>query len=197
MADTPLSLLDRLRRQPDAAAWDRLLAVYTPMLRDWLRRHGLQATDVDDLIQETLTVLVRELPNFQHNQRQGAFRRWLRTILVFRLRNFWRHRQSRPEPTGDSDFLKWLDQLEDPHSDLSRRWDEEHDRHVVARLMQLIRADFTPSTWTAFQRTAVEGKDEESVAADLGMSLNAVFIAKSRVLCRLRKEMEGLINETS
>lgn len=195
MSDTPQSLLERLRRQPDSHAWNRLIAVYTPMLRDWLRRHDLQESDADDLIQETLTVVVRDLPSFQHNQRQGAFRRWLKTILVHRVRNFWRSRQAKPPGTGDSEFANWLDQLEDPNSSLSKVWDDEHDRHVVHRLMELIRPDFTASTWTAFRRATLEGQDEEAVAKDLGISVNAVFIAKSRVLCRLRKEMEGLIDE--
>jgi len=85
MSDTSASLLQRLREQPDGDAWRRLVFLYTPLLRQWLARHGLQSSDIDDLTQEVLTVVVRELPQFQHNQREGAFRRWLRTILVHRL----------------------------------------------------------------------------------------------------------------
>ncbi len=87
-----------------------------------------------------------------------------------------------------------LEQLEDPDSGLSRLWDEEHDRHVLRRLLELVEAEFTPSTWQAFRRVALEGKDEEAVAAELGLSVHAVFVAKSRVLCRLRREAEGLID---
>ena len=193
MPETPRSLLERLRRQPDEQAWTRLVHVYTPLLHDWLRRQNVQPSDMDDLIQDTLTVLVRELPGFQHNQRPGSFRRFLRTILVYRLRNFWRNRQARPEAIGSSDFLKRLEQLEDPHSDLSRAWDAEHDRYVVERLLELIRAEFMPSTWSAFCRTALDGVPEEAVATELSITRNAVFIAKSRVLSRLRKEIEGLV----
>jgi RNA polymerase sigma-70 factor (ECF subfamily) len=194
MSETSVSLLERLRTQPDNESWQCLVGLYTPLLRGWLGRHGLQASDVDDLLQEVLAVVVRELPQFQHNQRPGAFRRWLRTILVHRLRDFWRARQTRPRATGDSDLAKVLEQLADPDSALSRLWDQEHDQHVIHRLLGQIRSHFTESTWQAFRLTALEGRDEEAVAAELGLSVHAVFVAKSRVLCRLRQEAQGLID---
>jgi RNA polymerase sigma factor (sigma-70 family) len=194
MCETSASLLERLRGQSDGAAWQRLVDLYTPLLRGWLGRHGLQACDVDDLVQDVLAVVVRELPQFQHNRRTGAFRRWLRTILVHRLRDFWRARRARPQPTGGSELPRLLEQLSDPDNDLSRLWDEEHDRYVVRRLLEQIESEVTPSTWQAFRRVVVEGRDEETVAAELGLSVNAVFIAKSRVLSRLRREADGLID---
>src|SRR5262245_11385042 len=180
MSETSVSLLERLSRQPDDDSWRRLLDVYGPLLRAWLARHCLQAADADDLVQDVLAVVVQELPRFEHNQRPGAFRRWLRTILVHRLRNFWRARQARPAATGDSGLGQMLDQLEDPHSGLSRLWDEEHDRHITRRLLELIRPEFTESTWQAFRRVTLQGQDEEQVAAELGLSVHAVFVAKSR-----------------
>ena len=90
--ETSLSLLDRLRASPDDADWSRLVEVYAPLLRGWLTRADVQPNDADDLVQEVLLVVHRELPAFQHNQRPGAFRCWLRRIVVHRLRNFWRSR---------------------------------------------------------------------------------------------------------
>src|SRR5262249_60000951 len=87
-----------------------------------------------------------------------------------------------------------LAQLEDPGSDLSRRWDREHDEHVARRLLELLRPEFQPNTWRAFERLMLEGGKPDEVAAELGLSVNAVFIAKSRVLRRLREEAEGLID---
>jgi len=95
------------------------------------------------------------LPKFQHNQRAGAFRRWLRTILVHRLRGFWRARQSRPLPGGEGDLGKILEQLEDPQSGLSCLWDQQHDRHVMARLLEQIQSQVAPSTWEAFRRVVL------------------------------------------
>jgi RNA polymerase sigma-70 factor, ECF subfamily len=194
MAETSVSLLERLRLEPDAASWKRLVDLYTPLIRGWLSRQGLQPSDTDDLVQEVLTALVRELPGFRHSGRAGAFRSWLRITTVNRLRNFWRARQTRPLATGSSDLQNMLDQLQDPDSGLSRLWDEEHDRHVARRALDLIEHAFEPSTWQAFKAVVLEGKKEAAVAAALGISVNAVLIAKSRVLARLRHEIAGLVD---
>jgi RNA polymerase sigma-70 factor, ECF subfamily len=193
MPDTSVSLLDRLRDSPDAASWQRLVDLYTPLIQSWLRSQGLQPSDADDLAQDVLAVLVRELPAFEH-RRPGAFRAWLRAITTNRMRNFWRARQARPAATGDSDFVRVLEQLEDPHSELSRLWDREHDQLVVRRAMELIEPEFTPSTWQAFRRLAVDGAAVEAVAAEMGLTANAVLIAKSRVFSRLRQEIGGLVD---
>jgi RNA polymerase sigma factor (sigma-70 family) len=194
MSQTSASLLERLRRRPDEASWRRLVGLYTPLIHGWLRRHLLPPADADDLVQEVLAVLVRELPRFEHNGRPGAFRAWLRAITVHRLRDFWRARRYRPQAPGDSDFLAKLDQLEDPASGLSRLWDEAHDRHVVRRLLELIRPDFRPATWEAFEGIMLRGERPTAVAERLGVSLNTVLLAKARVLHRLREEGQGLID---
>jgi len=190
---TPISLLERLRLRPDPASWQRLVGLYAPLVAGWLRALGVQPADADDLTQDVLGTLVRELPGFRHNLRQGAFRRWLRGIVLNRLRASRRTR--RPVPAGgDPSLEQALDQLEEPESDLSRRWDEEHDRHVVRRLLELLGPEFEPATWRAFQMVVLEGKPTREAAAALGLSPNAVRIAKSRVLARFRQEIDGLID---
>lgn len=192
MSETPVSLLDQLRQRPDGRAWERLVALYTPLLHGWLRRHCLQSSDVDDVVQEVLSVVVRELPQFKHDHRPGAFRHWLKTVLANRLRAFWRARRFRPQATGDSDFLQMLDQLEDPHSGVSQLWDREHDAHILRCLLELAEKEFSPSIWQAFRRTTLECQRACEVAGSLDMTVNAVLIAKSRVLRYLRRESRGL-----
>jgi RNA polymerase sigma-70 factor (ECF subfamily) len=189
--ETSFSLLERLRLSSDSAAWQRLVDLYTPYIQSWLRRQNVQPADVDDLTQEVLQSVVRALPNFEHDLRPGAFRRWLRTITVNQLRSFWRVR--RPQ-TLTPEAEQALDRLEDPASDLSRLWDEEHDRHVVGRLLEWIRAEFEPTSWRAFQMVVLEGHSAAEAGAELGISANAVRIAKSRILARLRQESDGLID---
>ena len=87
-----------------------------------------------------------------------------------------------------------LDQLEDPASDLTRRWEREHDEHVLQRLLELIEREFQPATWLAFRRQVVDGVPARTVAAELGMTVNAVLIAKSRVLSQLRRNADGLVD---
>jgi RNA polymerase sigma-70 factor (ECF subfamily) len=192
MFETSASLLERLRREADGASWKRLVDLYTPLLRGWLRRNLVPHDDVDDLVQEVMAVLVRELPHFHYDNQRGSFRAWLRAITVNRLRMFWRSRQARPLATGDSDLARKLNELEDPHSDLSQLWNREHDRHIAHRLLELIEPEFEATTWRAFRRVALEGAKPPTVAAELGISLNAVYLAKYRVLHRLREEMHGL-----
>ena len=194
MPETSFSLLEQLRLEPDPASWRRLVDLYTPLIRAWLGRYGVPAHDADDLLQEVFSAVVRDLPDFRHEQRRGALRRWLRTITVNRLRNYWRARNRRPVSVGGSAFEQALDQLEDPESRLSRLWDEQHDRHVLRRLLAMIQPDFEEATWQAFHSLVVEGKRTAQVALELGITANAVRIAKSRVLQRLRDEIGGLLD---
>jgi RNA polymerase sigma factor (sigma-70 family) len=190
MNDTPLSLLDRLQRQPhDQPSWRRLTMLYAPLIRRCLLQHGTPEADADDLAQEVLLVLTRELADFDHNGRTGAFRLWVRSITANRLRAYWRARRSGPQ-NGLDDRLT---QLEDADSALGQLWDREHDEFIVRRLMDLIEPEFAPSTWKSFRLLVLEEKPASDVAESLGLTVNAVLIAKSRVLRRLRQEGRGLI----
>jgi RNA polymerase sigma-70 factor (ECF subfamily) len=194
MSETSASLLDRLRASPDEDAWQRLVEIYTPLVRGWLRRHAtLQAGDADDIVQEVLAVVVRRVKEFRR-ERTGSFRAWLRQITVNCLRDFWKGRRAKPAATGGSDFLKMLDQLEDPASGLSKLWDAEHDQYVTRRLLEMIRPSFEPKTWRAFERVVLDGAKPDAVAAELDVTVNVVYIARSRVLTRLREVGQGLID---
>ncbi len=189
---TSLSLLDRAAQERDEQAWQALAEVYTPLLRGWLRRFDVQPSDADDLTQDVLLVVSRELPAFQHNGRPGAFRNWLRGILVNRLRESWRSRKQRPL-TGDSDLERALAQLEDPGSQLSAEWNRQHDCHLLRQLLQRLEGRFAESTQRAFRRVVLDAQDPETVARELSLSVNAVIIAKCRVLKALRQEAAGLL----
>lgn len=193
MTTTPFSLLERLQQSPDDTDWQRLVQVYGPLIRNWLRGCSLQDADVEDLAQDVLTAVVRKLPEFRHNSRAGAFRAWLRMITVNRLREFWRSRKSRPQTPGGSDFARMVDQLEDPDSALSRLWNQEHDLHVIRRLFELIEPQFEDKSRQAFRYVVIEGLKAGLAAERLGISTNAVLIAKSRILKQLRRELQGLI----
>jgi RNA polymerase sigma-70 factor (ECF subfamily) len=188
MTETPPSLLFRLRAAPtDADAWGRFDALYRPLLTGWLRRYALQDHDADDVVQEVLQAVVRELPHFHYDAGRGHFRGWLRQVMVNRMREFWRQQQRH---TACVQAL--LDQLEDPASDLSRQWDREHDQHVLQGLLAQLQPDFAPTTWQAFHKL-LAGDEPRTVAAALGLSLNAVFLARSRILKRLREAACDLI----
>jgi RNA polymerase sigma factor (sigma-70 family) len=192
MADTSVSLLERLCLQSDDDSWALFVKLYAPLIRGWLRRYSVKEEDAEDLAQEVMAVVVRELAHFQHNQQRGAFRNWLRTVTVNQLRALWRTRRGRAEASGDNDVARMLDQLADPTSSLSRLWEEQHDQHVARRLMELIQLQFEAKTWQAFRRVALDGAKAAVVAEELGISVNAVLVAKCRVVNRLRQELRGL-----
>lgn len=193
MSETSASLLDRLRHQPDESSWKLLTDLYTPLIWGWLRRHArVNADDADDLVQDVLTVVVRRLAEFER-QRSGAFRAWLRQITVNCLRDFWKARRRRPLHTGGSDFQVILDQLADPTSDLSRLWDQEYEQHLMRQALELVKPHFETKTWTAFQRVIFDAVEADAVAEELSMSVGAVYTARSRVMARLRREIDGLI----
>ncbi len=194
MDATSLSLLARASRTGDAESWKRLVDLYTPLIKIWLRAYEVQEADVDDLVQEVLTVVAQELPKFDHNQRTGAFRKWMRKILVHRLQNFWRSQDYRPLVPGGTSMLERLNQLEDDTDPISRLWENEHEQLVISRLMEMIRPSFHPKTWEAFHRQIFQGQKPELVARELGMGIGSVYMARNRVLNALRREASGLVD---
>src|SRR6516225_3238228 len=155
--ETSISLLEHLAGAPTDDDWRRLNDLYQPLLRAWMARAGVAASDVDDLVQEVLLVVFREVAEFKR-RRQGAFRAWLRTILANRVRDYFRGQKYQPTATGGSDFQRWIEELESPDTALSDLWNREHDRHVIASLIQRVQGQggFEAPTWQAFRRHVLE-----------------------------------------
>lgn len=194
MTSTPVSLLKRLRvAKPDDAEWRRLHDIYLPLVRLWLGRVPGLGDESSDLAQEVLIVVVRELPRFDR-QREGSFRAWLRQVTVNRARAFSRQRRPRPASAIDDQSEIFLAKLQDPASELTKQWDREHDEHVLRKLLATTEPCFTAKTWRAFLGLAIEGQPASKVAAELGLTENAVLIAKSRVLKKLRDEAAELLD---
>jgi RNA polymerase sigma-70 factor (ECF subfamily) len=184
MNSTSVSLLERLRQVPDEAAWERFVRLYTPLLLYWARRRGLQDEDAADLVQDVLVVLVRKLPEFQY-QADRSFRGWMRAVLM----NKWRDRRDRGKAVQlDTDLQPEASADED---DLD---DREYRLYVIGRALRLMSSEFEPSTWQSCWETVVGGRSAAEVAAELGITVNAVYLGKSRVLARLRQDLEGLLD---
>jgi RNA polymerase sigma-70 factor (ECF subfamily) len=138
--------------------------------------------------------VVKYLPDYEHSGNRGAFRSWLRTIVCSRTANYWRAIDADTQAQGGSDAAAALQEIADPNSTLNRRWDEEHDRYVLDFLLDLMEQEFEPTTLKAFRRLALDGVSGAEAAQELGLSVAAVYVAKSRVLARIRQEAEGLID---
>jgi RNA polymerase sigma-70 factor (ECF subfamily) len=185
---TSVSLLERLRQPGDQRAWARFVKLYTPLLFYWAKRAGLQDQDAADLVQDVLVTLVEKLPGFSY-ERGKSFRGWLRTILLNKWRNRCRLRTAEPL---DSEAVPPSAAAEPDVAELLA--EAEYRERLVGRALELMQTDFQPNTWKAFWECQVNGRPGPEVAAELGISVGAVYVAKSRVLSRLREELEGLLD---
>jgi RNA polymerase sigma-70 factor (ECF subfamily) len=186
MISTSTSLLARLRTGEETGAWKRFVSLYTPVLFYWVRRQGVPSDDTADLVQEVFAVLVKKLPTFQYDKGQ-RFGSWLRTIAVNKCRDYYRRRRSRPGSTRDP-----VDQEVPDH--IESFSEAEYRQRLARRALEIMEEEFQPSTWKACWETAVVGRAASDVAQELGLSVNAVYLAKSRVLRRLREELDGLLD---
>jgi RNA polymerase sigma-70 factor (ECF subfamily) len=184
--ETSLSWLGRLAATGSDLDWQKLVEVYGPLLREWFAHTGVPTADRDDLAQEVMLAVFRGVADFERRG-PGAFRAWLRGIVANQARKFFRDRKVHP--------CIDLDQLAGAGSALSRQWDREHDQHLAARALRAVEGDFAPQTWQAFRRQVLEHRSPAEVAAELGVSVNSVLLARSRVMKRLREELRGLIED--
>jgi RNA polymerase sigma-70 factor (ECF subfamily) len=188
MNTTSVSLLDRLRQPGEQDAWTRFVLLYTPLLYAWTHRLGLQDPDAADLVQDVFAMLVQKLPEFQYD-RQKSFRGWLRTVTL----NKWRDRGRRHVPASLGPDDAALTELAAP-ADADAFGEAEYRQHLVSRALQLMQAEFSPRTWKACWEHVVAGRPAADVAAELGISVGSVYVAKSRVMSRLREELQGLMD---
>lgn len=184
MDTTPVSLLERLTRGHDPSDWDRFVRLFLPLLDRWLRALHVPASEADDLLQEIFLILLRRLPTFDYDP-EKSFRRWLWRVTV----NAWHDLRPPRNPVPSADG-----RLEPPTTPdfVEALCDDEFRRYVVGRTLQILKSDFAANTWQAFWETTVEGRPGVEVARALGMSENAVYLARGRVLSRLRQELHGL-----
>ncbi len=193
MDETRQSLLLRAQNGEENA-WKDVTDLYRPLVFGWLNRQGVPASDLEDLSQEVLLSVVKHLPSFQFSGQRGAFRTWLRTIVCRRAADYWRAIDTKTQATGGSGAIAALQQIADPDSELNRQWDEEHDQYVIHCLLDLVEQKFEPVSLQAFRRLTLDGASGETVAQELGLSVGAVYVAKSRVLACIRQEAAGLID---
>lgn len=192
---TSPTLLDRAKAN-DPLAWQRLVELYSPLIFYWCRGTRLQAADAADIVQEVFHAVARSLERFEHETRRGSFRGWLRRITLNKLRDHWRAHGSEPAAAGGSAFHQQLLQAADPAAvfDPEAPPGAEETGLLLARALDLFRTDFEDSTWQAFWGLVIEGRSAGEMAAALGLTVNAVYKAKARVLSRLRSELHTLID---
>jgi RNA polymerase sigma factor (sigma-70 family) len=195
MDDTPLtrpSLLVRLRNLQDQQSWEEFYAIYQPLIFRMARNQGLQDADAAELTQEVFVAVASAIERWDPNPERGSFRGWLFRISRNLMINWLAYRRRHPSCDGNSDIHRLLNEQPDPRQEESAVFDQEYRRQAFAWAADEIRGEFAEATWQAFWLTAVDNRPIANVAEKLGISSGAVYIARSRVMARLRKKIETL-----
>jgi RNA polymerase sigma-70 factor (ECF subfamily) len=187
---TSLGLLERVKAK-DQAAWEQMVSLYAPLVDHWSRRAGLQEADAADVRQEVFLAVARKIGDFHRDRAGDTFRGWLRTITQRKLCD---HREKvRAGPVTGAGPQEQPGHREPAPGEASEESAAEETQILYRRALDLIRRDFEERSWQAFWRVVIEGQKPRDVAVELGMTANAVYLAKGRVLARLREEFAGAI----
>lgn len=179
-------------RADDPQAWNRLVALYSPLVYHWCRGWQLQPHDAADVVQEVFQSVAVSMRGFRKSQPNDTFRGWLRTITRNKVYDHFRRSGRQPQAAGGTEMGRSLADVAAPLASDGPAADDEPERQLFFRALELIRGEFAESSWQAFWRTTVDGLSAPEVAAELGLSPGAVRVAKSRVLQRLRCELGDL-----
>ncbi len=189
MADFPptrASLLVRLRDARDADAWAHFVQLYAPLVYGYARKQGLQDADAADFCQDVLRIVAGAIGKLEYDPERGAFRNWLFTIVRRKLINWRAAQRIRVTASGDEETQRLIEQMPAADGDVDQ-WETEWQRSVFAWACEQVRRDVAEKSWLAFWKTAVDGLPGKQVASELGLSVAAVYIARSRILARLKE----------
>jgi RNA polymerase sigma factor (sigma-70 family) len=196
-ADLPTrpSLLLRLRNAGDEAAWSQFVAIYTPLIFAFCRGRGLPEIDAGDVAQEVLKAIAGAIPRFEYDPRRSSFRNWLFTVVRSKLNNHFAAQARRPRLAGETTLQRFAES--EPEEAVEEIWQREYQTHLVRWAAGKIRPEFKQQTWDAFWRTAILSEPAETVAGELGLTLNALYIARSRVTRRLKEMLQDIEEGTA
>ncbi|MGP0067128.1 MAG: RNA polymerase sigma factor [Isosphaeraceae bacterium] len=193
MRDTPTtrpSLLVRLRDPMDERAWGEFVEIYGPLIEQLARRRGLQEADAADLVQEVFRAVAVAIERYDPDPAKGSFRGWLSTIARNLIVNLLKAQRRHPRGTGDTEIQQFLEAQPAPDDQESALFDAEYHRRLLHWAAERVKDEFTAVVWLAFWKTGVEAQSADEAARALGLSVGTVYQYKSRVVARLRREIE-------
>ncbi len=188
MNTTSESLLAKLGNRDDFDAWSRFVSMYTPLIVYWARQVGMNFQDACDLAQDVLGIVSQKIGQFNYD-RERSFRGWLRAITLNRFRLLWRRRNRLDVQSAGS----WVGELPDRHS-LESTWDQSYRMELIKRAIATMRPDFAPKTWEALLELLRGESTAESIAHQHEVSVWTLYSAKSRLIKRIREELDGLLD---
>lgn len=190
---TRQSLIVKLRDPADSGAWSEFVALYEPLVYRLARRKGLQDADAKDLCQDVFRAVTGAVERWDPDK--GSFRGWISQIARNLLINFLTRGAQRFRGSGATSVQELLEAhpAEDPSA--TAIFEHEYKRQLFQSAATAVKGEFAPATWHAFWQTAVENRAPAEVAAELGLSLGSAYVARSRVLARIRRRVQTLGEE--
>jgi RNA polymerase sigma factor (sigma-70 family) len=198
MAPAPVTrptLLLRLRDPHNNEAWAQFVAIYTPLIFGFLRKKGLQDADASDVTQEVLKAVSQGMPRLDYDPKRGSFRGWLFTVVRNKLRDFQQRGGVKMSTGNDTEAIHFLEKQSAPEPDEEIQWQQEYWQRLFSWAAEQVKTTVEESTWQAFWLTAVEGKKAGEAAKTLNLSVTAVYMAKSRVLARIKEQIQQVQGE--
>ena len=185
--ETRPSLLVRMRNARDEWAWGEFVEIYSPLVYGFSRKQGLQDADAVDVTQDVLRIVARSIGRLEYDPRRGTFRGWLFTIVRNELKDWFARQRSVVVGTGDSSVMQRFGELPASEEEHSALWEREHQRRLFEWAAERVRSEVQETTWQAFWQATVEDRSGQEIASELGLSVAAVYLAKSRVMARLKE----------
>jgi RNA polymerase sigma-70 factor (ECF subfamily) len=191
--NTRQTLLIRIKDANNEAAWSEFVEIYTPLLYRFAERRGISASERADIIQETLRSVTGAIERFEHNQAVGSFRGWLYTVARSKIANHFRQQARRPQAIGGTTMAMKVQEQPDPKDEVD--WVKDYRQRLFEWAAQKVKQEFAENTWAAFWRTSVDDEEVSVVCETLEMSRGAVYVAKSRVVARIREKIASVAGE--
>ena len=190
---TRATLLQKIRDPADEAAWGEFVELYTPLIYGFCKRQGLQHADSADVVQDSLRAIANGIGKFEYDPERASFRAWLYTVARSKLNTHLKRSLKHPAGTGRTTVQRFIEEQAGPE-DLAD-WELDYRRHMFQWATEKIRHEFGEAVWKAFWKTAVEEQEPQDVARDLDMKPGSVYVAKFRVIKRLREKIESVTGD--
>jgi len=196
MLPTRTSLLQRVRDQADEESWRDFVALYEPLLLSYVRKRGLTEIDARDVVQDVFILLLRVLPSFALDHTRGRFRTWLWQVVMNAIADRARRQSSRSRAEdkwreGHKAFAsaKGVADESDPE------WLAAYRQRILDVVLPQVQAQTQAKTGTCFEERLVQGRPSAAVAAEVGISANAVCVNAARVLAKVRQRCADYLEE--
>ena len=194
---THASLLERLKQLEDQGSWQEFYTTYRKLIFSFAVKHGLTGTEAEEVVQETVITVARNLPEFRYDPERCSFKTWLFTLSLWRIQDQLRKRHpeenSMHRKPGDTDRTSTVERLPGPEGErLTALWEEEWKQDLLERALERVKAQLPEKPFQIFDLYALQGWPALEVARSLGVSLGRVYVTKHRIAALLKKEIKRL-----